>query len=443
MGMVIYQRSDGNGSGVGETTGYIGLSNATLAGSHEEPQPATTVGTSTGRLPRHAGSGLGNNFTNNSNTSLTINNVRFNGEGKKRNGRIAEGGVESLTYTGNAFPQKYLLPAGHGGQGPTYVKAFQRYVSGSGTATKLTPSAATKVQIWIVGGGGAGGAASTDGGREGVASGGGAGGVIGIELDYSAYASSSYIVGAGGATPSTVSGGGTARTGNNGATTQISGSWGAIYASGGYRGYGSRQGNADVDSYSTTTPITQNVTTTNHGTWGMCGPGLGGYGYTGGTMHSSVRYLWATEQLLSPPSNVSNVPFGSYTGSSQAIQVGGDSKHANGGATPNWGYGFFSFDTVNQYMPGGAPTHESSSGYNQGEYTNIATLPPIFGIAQENHSMTVDESYGGAAREHSSGTSNAGLPGSLGGGGGGMAQESGSARSAGAGGNGGVFIFYY
>lgn len=442
MGMVIYQRTDGNGSGVGETTGYIGLSNARLAGAHVEPAPSTSVGANVNRFPRHSGYGLGNNFTNNSNTSLTINNVRFNGEGKKRNGRIAEGGVESLTYTGNAFPQKFLLPAGHGGQGPTYVKNFQRYVSGSGTATKLTVSAATKVQIWIVGGGGSGGAASTDSGREGVASGGGAGGVYGIELDYSAYASSTYVVGSGGAVPGTVSGSGTARTGNNGGNTQISGTWGTIYATGGLRGYGSRQGNADVDNYGTAVPITQNVTTTNHGAWGMCGPGLGGYAYDNSSLHSSTRVLWRTQELRAT-GLTGEVPFGSFTGSSQSIEVGSDGKHANGGATPNWGYGFFSFDLVNQYMPGGAPTHESSGGYNQGEYTNIASLPPIFGIAQEQHSMTVDESYGGAAREHSSGTSNAGLAGSLGGGGGGMAQESGSARSAGAGGNGGIFIFYY
>jgi len=441
MGMVIYQTS-GGGSGVGETTGYIGLSNARLAGAHTEPAPAVTAGTSTNRFPRHSGYGLGNNFSNNSNTSLRINNVRFNGEGKKRNGRIAEGGVESLTYTGNAFPQKFLLPAGHGGQGPTYVKAFQRFVSGSGTATKQTPSAATKVQIWIVGGGGSGGAASTDAGREGVASGGGAGGVYGIELDYSAFANSTYVVGSGGATPGTVSGGGTARTGNNGGQTQISGSWGSIYATGGLRGYGSRQGNADVDNYGTTTPITVNAALTNHGAWGMCGPGLGGYAYPSSSMHSSVKNLWRTHELRSP-GNIGQVPFGSFTGSSQSIEVGSDGKHANGGATPNWGYGFFSFDIINQYMPGGAPTHESSAGANTGEYTNIASLPPIFGIAHEQHSMTVDESYGGAAQTHSSGTASAGIAGSLGGGGGGLAQESGAARSAGAGGSGGVFIFYY
>ena len=278
----------------------------------------------------------------------------------------------------------------------------------SGTSwSRATVSGATQIKVWVVGGGGSGGSASTDSGREKVASGGGAGGVAVRTYTYSSTTSASISIGAAGAASSGASGGGTARSGRNGGTTTFNPNSGTtISATGGSRGFGSRQGTLGNNANTSGMPG-ENSTSTLGGQWGGCGASVGGTG-SGGDQN--------------------------YTGGvSIGFSIGGDGSSASGGGSVNFGLGSStgSFDGL----------VISGSGQRYGEDSPLPDLPS--GISAASNFNSAWTFRGGAANEHSSGTSINGDAGTnFGAGGGGMAQESGALRSGGAG-TAGVIIVQY
>jgi hypothetical protein len=258
------------------------------------------------------------------------------------------------------------------------------------SGTSWTPSQTDCVQynVYVVGGGGSGGCAAQDSGREDVASGGGGGGVAfrSFSVSNDSITSAVISIGAGGARVSRQSNASQgAKSGYNGGTTSFNpdGDGTTISATGGLRGFGSRQGLATTTP-TTTTPVGQNSTATTHSYWGQCSPSAGGTG-SGGSSN--------------------------YTGTGGfGLNVGGDQTAASDGGSPDFGNGV----TIKPSEWGSDVTGTFSGGGG-----NASVNYPVYGADGAN--------YGG-------------------GGGGGATESGGDATryvGGGAGSQGAIFVTYY
>jgi len=272
----------------------------------------------------------------------------------------------------------------------------------SGTSWSPAQSGCVQYNVYVLGGGGSGGGASTDSGREKVASGAGAGGVAFRRYSTKEHSitSATVAIGAGATGISYSASSGIANSGRNGGTTSFNpdGSGTTISATGGSRGFGSRQGTAG-NTPSTPGIPGENSTSTLGGQWGGCAESAGGTG-SGGE---------------------SNYTGGKGTG----FSIGGDSSSASGGGSPNLGSG------------GADGATATGAGYVKGDTTAAPTKPSEWGS-----DVTVTF-QGGAAVQHSSGAAGASDAGNnYGAGSGGSASESG-AGSTGSGSSGAIFVTYY
>ena len=271
----------------------------------------------------------------------------------------------------------------------------------SGSSWSPAQSGCIQYNVYVLGGGGSGGGHSTDSGREKVASGGGAGGTAfrRYSVQDHGVTSASISIGAGAAGVSYPASSGYVISGRNGGMTTFNpnGSGATIYALGGSRGFGGRQGTVGQDITPTSPVIAASTTTTQSG-WGICAGSEGGSGGGGES---------------------------NYTGGYGAgLSKGSDQSGATGGGAPNLGSGGKNGPEVSQ------------SGYAAGSRSAAPTKPSEWG---SNVSNTFQ---GGFAVQHSSGSAGGAGNGYLGAGGGGSASESGSGNS-GNGGSGAIFVTYY
>lgn len=258
----------------------------------------------------------------------------------------------------------------------------------SGTSWTPAQSGCLQYNVYVVGGGGSGGAAAQDTGREDVGSGGGGGGVAfrSFSVSNDSITSAVISIGAGGAQTSRQSNSSQgAISGYNGGTTSFNpdGDGTTISATGGLRGFGSRQGLATTTP-TTTTPVGENSTAVTEAVWGQCSPSAGGTG-SGGSSN--------------------------YTGTGgSGLNVGGDQRAASGGGSPNFGNGI----TVLPSEWGSDVTGTFSGGGG-----NASVNYPVYGTNGANY----------------------------GAGGGGAATESGGDATryvgGGAGSQGAIFVTYY
>jgi hypothetical protein len=307
------------------------------------------------------------------------------------------------SFNGGLGPVPDTLPAAGAETSFSDFRSQNRILKKKGTTqtitsgTSWTPAQSGCVQfnIYALGGGGSGGGAANDDGREDVASGGGAGGVAFRSFtDFSdSITSAAIAIGAGGSQTSRRSDNADGSiSGYNGGTTSFNpdGDGTTISATGGLRGFGSRQGLATTTP-TTTTPVGQNSTAVTGGDWGQCSPSAGGTGSGGSSNYTG--------------------------GKSSGLNVGGNQTAANAGGSPNFGAGG-TFDN------GGTPTKPSEWGSDvavtfQGGAANSFPNYPVYG----------------------------GTGASYGAGGGGAATQSGGDAvryvGGGAGSQGAIFVTYY
>lgn len=224
----------------------------------------------------------------------------------------------NATFNGGTGPVPDTLPAvGVSTSVSAYLSAARilrkqsttEIITSTGQWTPRSNSA-VEYHVWAIGGGGSGGLATTDSGREDVASGGGGGGCAfrRYSTDTHSVTSASVSIGVGGAGVSIGSSSGQECSGYNGGVTTFTpnGTGTTISATGGTRGFGSRQGNPTIiaDYDPPTTPVGENSTSAPTGDWDKCSGGEGGTGsggesnYTGGkgaAIDIGSDQLWSSQ----------------------------------------------------------------------------------------------------------------------------------------------------
>lgn len=237
--------------------------------------------------------------------------------------------------------------------------------------------------IYVVGGGGSGGAGKGDGGREAVGSGGGAGGCA-----YKSYTraeafngsnASTITVGAGGDASTVAAQGGI--SGEDGGQSRFapSGTGTDVYAHGGLRGFGSRQGAdaGDIDLYYNATaanptnpteasgsavPVGNNSTAAStpsgYNSWGGCSRSEGGAGAGIGAIPEDHPAFGSVSLALYAGGQANGYNAGS-SGQANRGHTGRDAKGSTAGGNVSFGWDY--------------DTDGTTFGRNGGYYLNNAT----------------------------------------------------------------------